>query len=57
MGAAATLDLLHRGRKARPELLTIAPRCGFNNGTYLKNLFKKRLGLSMREFRARATAD
>lgn len=35
----------------------IAPRCGFNNETYLKNLFKKRLGLSMREFRARETAD
>ena len=31
----------------------IAVRCGYRDANYLKNLFRKRFGLSMREFRAR----
>ena len=30
---------------------TIASACGFDNSNYLKNLFKRRFGMSMREFR------
>ncbi|NBK25674.1 MAG: AraC family transcriptional regulator [Spirochaetia bacterium] len=33
-------------------LLLIAQACGYNSDAYLKNLFKKRFGLSMRAWRA-----
>jgi YesN/AraC family two-component response regulator len=32
---------------------TIAVLCGYTNPNYLKNLFKKHFGLSMRDFRQR----
>ena len=31
----------------------IAHTCGFNNANYLKNLFRRRFGMTMREYRAR----
>jgi LacI family transcriptional regulator len=32
----------------------IAVRCGYRDANYLKNLFKKRTGMSMREWRAQS---
>ena len=31
----------------------IARACGFKNGNYLKNLFRSRFGMTMREYRER----
>ena len=31
----------------------IAGKCGFRNGIYLKNLFKRKFGMTMSEFRSR----
>ena len=31
----------------------IARSCGFKNGNYLKNLFRRRFGMTMREYRER----
>ena len=31
----------------------IARSCGFKNGNYLKNLFRSRFGMTMREYRER----
>ena len=38
----------------RDKMDAIASSCGYRNPTYLKNLFKKRFGMSMRDFRASA---
>ena len=38
----------------RDKMDVIASACGFRNPTYLKNLFKKQFGMSMRDFRASA---
>ena len=35
----------------------IAAACGYPNGNYLKNLFRKRLSMSMREFRRQSRPD
>ena len=35
----------------KDKIDSIASACGFDNSNYLKNLFKKRFGMSMREFR------
>lgn len=35
----------------------IATTCGYPNGNYLKNLFRKRLSMSMREFRRQGRPD
>jgi AraC-like DNA-binding protein len=35
----------------KEKIDTIAAICGYTNPNYLKNLFKKRFGMSMREFR------
>ena len=42
----------------RDKMDAIASACGYGNPTYLKNLFKKKFGMSMRDFRtsARGTA-
>lgn len=37
----------------RDKMNEIASSCGYENPTYLKNLFKKRFGMSMRDFRAK----
>ena len=38
----------------RDKMDVIASSCGYKNPTYLKNLFKRRFGMSMRDFRASA---
>jgi len=38
----------------RDKMDVIASSCGYKNPTYLKNLFKKHFGMSMRNFRASA---
>ena len=38
----------------RNKMDEIASSCGYKNPTYLKNLFKKRFGMSMRDFRTSA---
>ena len=38
----------------RDKMDAIASACGYRNPTYLKNLFKKKFGMSMRDFRASA---
>jgi len=38
----------------RDKMDVIASSCGYRNPTYLKNLFKKQFGMSMRDFRASA---
>ena len=45
----AEVKRLLRGTKEPID--TIAARCGYTNANYLKNLFKKRFAMSMREFR------
>jgi len=37
--------------KTRSKMDAIAAACGYSNTNYLKNLFKKRTGMSMRDFR------
>ncbi len=37
--------------KTRNQMDVIAATCGYSNTNYLKNLFKKRTGGSMRDFR------
>ena len=38
------------------SILAIGTDCGFGNADYLKRLFKKRFGLSMRAYRRQASA-
>ncbi len=38
-------------RETRMKMDTIAAECGFSSPNYLKNLFKKRFAMSMRDFR------
>ena len=46
------LDEVRRRLAGTKEKIdTIASACGFANSNYLKNLFKKRFGMNMREFR------
>ncbi|MBR3821466.1 MAG: substrate-binding domain-containing protein [Kiritimatiellae bacterium] len=46
------LDEVRRKLAGTKEKIdAIASACGFDNSNYLKNLFKKRFGMSMREFR------
>jgi len=42
--------------ETRDKTYAIADACGFNNSNYLKNLFKKRFGTSMSEFRRSAAS-
>ena len=41
-------------RETKEPIDTIAARCGYENPNYLKNLFKRRFAMPMREFRNRA---
>ncbi len=41
-------------RETKEPIDAIAARCGYENPNYLKNLFKRRFAMPMREFRARA---
>ena len=41
-------------RETKEPIDTIANRCGYENPNYLKNLFKRRFAMTMREFRNRA---
>ena len=41
----------HQLRTTNRTILAIGTDCGFGNADYLKRLFKKRFGLSMREYR------
>ena len=41
----------------RNKIDVIASACGYQNPTYLKNLFKKQFGMSMSDFRARVKSD
>ena len=41
-------------RETNEPIDAIAARCGYENPNYLKNLFKRRFAMTMREFRARA---
>ena len=41
-------------RETNEPIDTIAARCGYENPNYLKNLFKRRFAMPMREFRNRA---
>ena len=45
-----------RFRDTDMRISEIAARCGYRDANYLKNLFKKRFGMSMREFRNSAKA-
>ena len=38
-------------RSTKEPIDSIAARCGYENPNYLKNLFRKRFSMSMREFR------
>ena len=40
-------------RETKEPIDAIAARCGYSNPNYLKNLFKRRFAMSMREFRNR----
>jgi LacI family transcriptional regulator len=42
---------------SKEKIDTIASACGYANPNYLKNLFKKRFGMSMREFRKSANPN
>ena len=44
-------DIQMRGN--HPANDDIARSCGFKNGNYLKNLFRSRFGMTMREYRER----
>lgn len=44
-------EVRHRLAATKEKLDSIASACGFDNSNYLKNLFKKRFGMSMSEFR------
>lgn len=46
-------EVKHRLARTREKMDTIASACGYRNPTYLKNLFKKRFGMSMSEWRIR----
>ena len=41
-------------RETDLRISEIAARCGYRDANYLKNLFKKRTGMSMREWRAQS---
>ena len=41
-------------RETKEPIDAIAARCGYENPNYLKNLFKRRFAMPMREFRVRA---
>ena len=41
-------------RSTKEPIDSIAASCGYENPNYLKNLFKRRFAMSMREFRSRA---
>ena len=41
-------------RATKEPIDAIAAQCGYANANYLKNLFKRRFAMSMREFRGRA---
>ena len=45
-------EVAHRLKDTRIAIGTIPDLCGFKNANALKNLFKKRYGLSMREYRS-----
>ena len=38
-------------RSTKEPIDSIAARCGYTNPNYLKNLFRKRFSMSMRDFR------
>ena len=40
-------------RSTKEPIDSIAAHCGYENPNYLKNLFKKRFAMSMRDFRGR----
>ena len=42
-------------RETNLRISEIAARCGYRDANYLKNLFKKRTGMSMREWRAQSS--
>lgn len=44
-------EVRHRLAGTKEKIDSIASACGFDNSNYLKNLFKKRFGMSMRDFR------
>ena len=44
-------EVKHRLARTRDKIDAIASACGYRNPTYLKNLFKKRFGMSMSEWR------
>ena len=41
-------------RETKDPIDAIAVRCGYENPNYLKNLFKRRFAMTMREFRNRS---
>ena len=44
-------EVKHLLRSTKEPIDTIAAACGFANPNYLKNLFKKRFGMTMRDYR------
>jgi AraC-like DNA-binding protein len=44
-------EVKRRLRETREKIDSIAAACGYTNPNYLKNLFKKRFAMSMRDFR------
>ena len=47
-------NVKRRLRNTNDPIDRIAEQCGFSNANYLKTLFKKRFGMSMRDYRAQA---
>ncbi len=50
----APKGFLASSRETDLRISEIAARCGYRDANYLKNLFKKRTGMSMREWRAQS---
>lgn len=49
-------EVKHRLRTTGESIESIALACGYENPNYLKNLFRKRYAMSMREFRRRSAS-
>ena len=56
--ASARLDVLCKTLKKSGETIeSIVQRLGWQNANYLKTLFKRRFGMTMREYRKRTCDD
>ena len=49
-------EVARKLRETRLSIAAIQETCGFKNANALKNLFKRRYNMSMRDYRAKARA-